>query len=368
VTRPVVPQAPTRDLRALPKAHLHLHLEGAMRPATLGALCARYGIERPADTRGKTFDGFGAFLKVFWAACDCVRSRDDLARLIHEVAEDAAAEGVWWIEPAFDAARYSTLRDGRPDRLFATQEEGWLFVLRAAEAASRATGVGIGFVSAVDRIMPLDHAMERARVTAGLVRSGRHRIESGMACYRGQHAGIVAFGLHGNEQGHPPEPFSPAFAVALDATGLLSTPHAGEIAPSPGGGPASVAAALDHLRAQRIAHGVLAIEDPELVTRLAAERVCLDICPTSNLLLGVFSSVAAHPLRRFFEAGVPCTLGSDDPLLFGADLVDEFTLCREEIGLSDAQLAALARTSFVHSGAPQPVKNAGIAAVDAWMG
>jgi adenosine deaminase len=358
---------PPRDLRALPKAHLHLHLEGAMRPATLAELCARYGIEQPADTRGQKFEDFGGFLKVFWAACDGIRSRDDLARLILEVAEDAIADGAWWIEPAFDAARYSTLRAGSPHQLFESQEEGWLFALAAAEAASRATGVGIGFVSAVDRIMPLEHAMERAKVTAELVKAGRHRIRSGMPCFEGPHAGIVAFGLHGNEEGHPPEPFAEAFAVALEGTGLLSAPHAGEIAPYPGGGPASVTGALDHLRPQRIAHGVLAIEDPAVVARLAAEQMCLDVCPTSNLLLNVFPSPEAHPLPRLLEAGVPCTLGSDDPLLFGASLLDEFALCRDAMGQDDASLAAMARASFLHSGAPEPVKRAGVAAVAAWL-
>jgi adenosine deaminase len=355
-----------RDLKALPKANLHLHLEGAMRPATLAELCARHGVPPPADTRGRRFANFGAFLEVFWAACDGIRTRVDLARLILEVAEDAAADGAWWIEPAFDAARYSTLRAGRPDRLFATQEEGWLFVLAAAQTASAATGVGIGFVSAVDRIMPLDHALERAAVTADLAKSGRHMVRSGMRCFDGRHAGIVAFGLHGKEEGHPPAPFASAFAVALDGTGLLSAPHAGEIAPSAGAGAASVAAALDHLRARRIAHGVLAIEDEALLARLAAGQICLDVCPTSNLLLGVFASPQAHPLPRLLAAGVPCTLGNDDPLLFGASLLDEFALCRDAMGLDDGRLAAMARDSFVHSGAPPAVKAAGTAAVAAW--
>jgi adenosine deaminase len=365
VTKPV-PPASRRDLKALPKANLHLHLEGAMQPATLAALCDRHGVPPPADTRGRKFANFDGFLEVFWAACAGVRTHDDLARLIFEVAEDAAADGAWWIEPAFDAARYSTLRAGGPHRLFETQEEGWLFALEAAQAASKATGVGIGFVSAVDRIMSRGHAMERAAVTAHLVKTGRHMIRSGMPCFAGQHAGIVAFGLHGKEEGHPPAPFAEAFGVALEGTGLLSAPHAGEIASRPGAGAVSVAEALDHLRAQRIAHGVLAIEDDALVARLAAEHVCLDVCPTSNLLLGVFASPHVHPLPRLLGAGVPCTLGSDDPLLFGASLLDEFMLCREHMGLEDDLLAAMARNSFIYSGAPQTVKEAGVAAVAAW--
>lgn len=356
-----------RGLQALPKAHLHIHLEGAMRPETLDELCARYGIARPADTRGVRFDNFGGFVDTFWAASNCIRTHDDLARLILEVAEDAAAHGAWWIEPAFDAERYSTHREGSPYQLFRNQEEGWQFALKAAEDAERTTGVGIGYMSAVDRILPLDRAMSRAEVTADLVKSQSHLIQSGMACSAEAHAGIVAFGLHGNEEGFPPQPFADAFRLALDGTDLLSTPHAGEIAPFPGGGPASVRDAIDHLGAHRILHGVLAIEEPELVERLAREQICLDVCPSSNLLLNVFPSVEAHALPKLLEAGVPCDIGSDDPLLFGPSLLDEFVLCREQMGLSDAQLATLAKTSFTFSGAPQPVVEAGIAAVDAWL-
>lgn len=359
--------ADCRDLRALPKAHLHLHLEGAMRPATLDDLCARYGIDRPEDTRGKHFHNFGGFNAMYAAATRCIRTKDDLARLILEVAEDAAAEGVWWIEPAFDGDRFSTARtDARAHRLFETQAEGWLFALSAAETASRATGVGVGFVSAIDRSKPVELGLARARVTAALVRDNAHLIENGMAGHEGRHPGIVALGLHGPEEGFPPKPFAEAFHIASDA-GLLSTPHAGEIAPAPGGGAASVADALDHLSADRLGHGVLGAADPALVDRLAREQVCLDICPSSNLHLNVFPAIEDHPLPRLLAAGVPCSLGSDDPLLFGPDLVDEFNLCRDRIGLGDAQVASLARTSFEFSGAPAAVKIAGIAAVEAWL-
>ena len=221
------------------------------------------------------------------------------------------------------------------------------FCLEAAEAAAKATGVGIGFISAVDRIRPLDEAMERARVTNQLVKGSEHMIESGMRCYSGKHPGIVGFGLHGNEAGYPPSPLPRCFAWRW-RTDLISAPHAGEIAPDarPGSGAASVRDALDRLDADRVAHGVLAIEDEALVERLAAQKICLDVCPTSNLLLGVFPSIEEHPLSAFVEAGIPCTLGSDDPLLFGPNLVDEFVLCRKGIGFDDRQLASLARKQF----------------------
>lgn len=356
-----------RDLKLLPKAHLHIHLEGAMRPETLDDLCERYRIDRPEDTQGVRFDNFSGFVNMYWAACECIRTRDDLARLILEVAEDAATHGAWWIEPAFDAERFSTLRVDSPYQLFETQEEGWWFALDAAERAGRATGVGIGFISAVDRVTPVEYGLQRAKVTAGIVKSQRHIIQGYMPCFNESHAGIVAFGLHGNEEGYPPEPFEEVFRVALEDTGLLSVPHAGEIAPFPGGGPASVLGAVNSLRANRIQHGVLAIEDLDLVKRLAQEKICLDVCPSSNLLLNVFPSLETHPLPQLLEIGVPCNLGSDDPLLFGSSLLDEFVLCRMRMGLVDEQLASLARTSFQYSGAPQAVKAAGIAAIDQWL-
>lgn len=355
------------DLRQLPKAHLHIHLEGAMRLSTLTELCQRYQIPQPENTQGKTFENFGGFVQMYWAACSCIRSRDDLARVILEVAEDAAEQGVWWIEPAFDSERYSTLRDEDCYRLFDNQQEGWLFALQAAEAAERATGVGIGFVSAADRAMPVENALERARVTAQLVASGQHMIESGMKHYTGSHAGIAAFGLHGNEQGFPPEPFAEAFKMALSGTELLSTPHAGEIAPFPGAGPDSVSAALDHLGARRIMHGVLAIHDLNVVERLAREKVCLDVCPSSNLLLSVFPSSQQHPLADLLAAGVPCSLNSDDPLLFGPDLLDEFVLCHQEMGLNYQQLAQMARASFQYSAAPESFRQIGMRSVDQWL-
>lgn len=357
-----------RSLSELPKAHLHVHLEGAMRPDTLDELCARYRIDRPVDTRGRRFTDFGGFNALYWAATHCLRTREDLARLVMEVAEDAAREGVRWIEPAFDAERYSTLRAEGPFRLFEDQTEGWRFVFEAAEAAERATGVGIGFMSAIDRTRALDSAMARARVTAALVRSGEHLIESGMPDFEGRHPALVAVGLHGNEQGHPPEPFDPAFRVALEGTGLLCTPHAGEIAPAPGGGPRSVAGALDALGADRILHGVLAVEEPALVARLARAGVCLDVCPSSNVLLSVVPSLREHPLPQLLEAGVACSLGSDDPLLFGPSLLQEYTLCGSEMELGDVDLARLARSSFEHSAAPAEVKARALADIESWLG
>lgn len=357
----------SRDLRQLPKAHLHIHLEGAMRPATLAELVERYRMTPPPDTRGQHFDNFGGFVATYFAACDCIQSQDDLARLIMEVALDAAEQGVWWIEVAFDGDRYSIMRHDEPAPLFENPHDTWRFALAAAQAASRVSGVGIGFVSAVDRTQGTDAAFARAQLTRQLSDAGDDVIALHTPHYQGKHAAIVAFGLHSNEEGFPPEPFAESFHVATHESTLISAPHAGEIAPFPGTGAASVEGAVTALGARRIAHGVLAASDPDLMARLAREQICLDVCPSSNLLLNVFPSVAEHPLPRLIDAGVPCSLASDDPLLFGPDLVYEFELCRHEMFLDDQTLADLARNSFQFSGAPLVLKRAGIEAVDEWL-
>ncbi|MCH9669965.1 MAG: adenosine deaminase [Gammaproteobacteria bacterium] len=356
-----------KDLKALPKAHLHIHLEGAMRPSTLAELCLRYSIATPPDTRGQKFDNFGGFVQTYFAACDCLRSKDDLARLILEVAEDAAEQGVWWLEAAYDGDRFSIMRADTPYQLFDSARDSWLFALEAARVAEAKTGVAIAFVSAVDRSQPIERAMHRAQTTIELVANDDHLIRSDLPNVGATHAGVVAFGLHGNEQGYPPEPFADAFRLVKERSPLLMTPHAGEIAPSPGQGAASVRGAVDVLGADRIMHGVLGIEDTALVDRLAEERICLDVCPSSNILLKVFASMEEHPLRTLMQRGVPCDLGSDDPLLFGPSLLDEFEVCRTEMHMSDDELATLARNSFEFSGAPERLKAHGLKEIERWL-
>ena len=173
--------------------------------------------------------------------------------------------------------------------------------------------------------------------------------------------GVVGFGLANDETGHPPEPFADAFAIAREA-GLLSVPHAGEL-----DGPASVRGALDALGADRVQHGVRAIEDPELVRRLADSPVCLDVCPTSNVLLSVVPDIASHPLPALLAAGVRCSLNADDPLLFGPNLLAEYELARDELGLDDATLAHVATCSIDASAAPAAVKQRSRAGIAIWL-
>jgi adenosine deaminase len=324
---------PARELRYLPKAHLHVHLEGAMRPLTLAEMAETYGIAVP-PIRG--YGSFRAFVGQYKAACDVMRSPEDLRRLVREVVEDAALSGGVWVEPQYYPMNHV-------NRLGSASETTDL-VLEAGHAAALEFGLGFGLMIAADRTADPAEAEELAQLAAE--RAG---------------AGVVSFGLANDEHGYPPEPFEKAFAIINEA-GLISAPHAGELA-----GPDSVRGAIESLDANRIAHGIRAVEDPELVRRLAAEGICLDLCPTSNVMLSVVPSMAEHPLPRLLAAGVRCSINGDDPLLFGPGLLEEYQLARDQLGLDDEQLAFVARCSVEDSGAPREVVEPAVALIDAWL-
>ena len=206
-------------------------------------------------------------------------------------------------------------------------------MLAALVDASAAYGHRAGLMVSANRTLDPSDAVDQARLAVA---------------YRDQ--GVVSFGLANYEAPFPPEPFAEAFRIARDG-GLLSTPHAGEQL-----GPESVIGALNVLGADRIGHGVRAIEDPELVKRLADSSVCLDVCPTSNIVFSVFPSLDTHSLPALLNAGVRCSINADDPLFFGASLVDEYELCRRKLGFNDDRLAILARCSIEASGAPDDLK------------
>lgn len=304
-----------------------------MRPGTLADLAARYGIEVPA-IRG--YGSFTAFADTYLAACDVLRTDDDLVRLVDETADDAVEAGAVWIEPSIYPPHHR--------ERFGHEEHVIEVLLAAASAASARTGVAIGFMMAGDRTLDPAIAAEQARLAA-----------------RYADRGVVAFGLANDEALGRPELFAEAFTIARDA-GLLSTPHAGELA-----GPESVIGALDALGADRIQHGIRALEQPGLPERLAELGVCLDVCPTSNVMLSVVPSMAEHPLPELLERGVRCSLNADDPLLFGPGLLDEYESVRAEMGLDDATLAGVAVTSIEASGAPDAVKATALAGIDRWM-
>jgi adenosine deaminase len=322
-----------RGLAALPKGHLHIHLEGAMRPATLAELAAERGMDVP-PIRG--FGSFVAFAGMYDAACRVLATEVEMRRLVREVVADAAADGVRWIEPSLYAPRYT--------RVFGSLEATVELVLDELAAAGTDLGVGTGLIVAADRTVDPAEAVTLAGVAVR---------------YAGR--GVVGFGLANDEARWPPEPFADAFRLARDG-GLISAPHGGEL-----DGPASVAGCLDACGAHRVMHGVRAVEDPDLVARLADEGVCLDVCPTSNELLGVVATVEAHPLPALLDAGVRCSINADDPLLFGPGILDEYELCRNRLDLDDGRLAHVARCSLEDSGAPRALVAAAVADIDAWL-
>jgi adenosine deaminase len=334
----------TRSLTALPKAHLHLHFAGAMRHATLVDLADRHGIrlppalteEWPPQLSGTDERGWFRFQRLYDMARSVLRTPADVRRLLTETAEDERAEGSGWLEIQVDPDGYAARFGG----ITAVVE----LVLDAAAAASHATGVGIGLIVAANRTK---HPLE-ARTLARLA-----------AQYAGR--GVIGFGLSNDERRGPAADFARAFRIA-ERAGLLLVPHGGELA-----GPVSVAACLDDLHADRIGHGVRAAEDPAVVKRLAAEGVTCEVCPSSNVALGVAAAPSQVPLRQLFEAGVPVALGADDPLLFGPRLAAQYEIARYAHGFGDAELADLARTSVLSSIVPEPRRTRLLAGIDDWL-
>jgi adenosine deaminase len=322
-----------RDLAALPKAHLHLHLEAGMRPTLLADLSEKYGREVPV-IRG--YGSFAAFSETYVAATDVLRQREDWERLADELCAEHAREGAVYLEPSFWAGNYR--------QQFASDEACWDQLLEVFDAAAARHGVTVRFMVAVDRVHDSpDSAMRLVKLAVSYP----------------DH--VVSFGLHNDEVGHPPQDFVEPFRAARDA-GLLITPHAGELEHGQ-----FVADSIDLLGAHRIQHGVRSFEVPGLVERLAELGTCLDICPTSNIMLAVFPTLAEHPLPALLDAGVRCSINGDDPLLFGPGLLDEYELCRTELGFDDERMATIARASIECGGAPDAVKADALAGVDGWL-
>lgn len=332
------------DLSALPKAHLHLHLTGAMRQSTMVELAQAHDVVLPPALTGdwppklSTVDerGWFRFQRLYDLARSVLRAPEDVFRLVRETAEDEAAEGSGWLELQADPSGYATRFGG----ITAFTE----LLLDAAARAAEATGVGIAIVIAANRT---GHPLE-ARALARLA-----------AQFAGR--GVVGFGLSNDERRGPAEDFERAFRIA-ERAGLLLVPHAGELV-----GPASVSATLDRLHADRIGHGVRSVEDPEVVKRLAATGVALEVCPSSNVALGVAPDPAAVPVRTLFEAGVPVALAADDPLLFGRRLVKQYEIARDVHQFTPTELAELARASILNSAAPTPIRTRLLASIDAWL-
>jgi adenosine deaminase len=336
----------SRDLTLLPKAHLHLHFTGSMRISTLRDLATTHGIRLPsalldddplhvpADERG-----WFRFQRLYDAARACVRSEADMRRIVAEAAQDDAAEGSGRLEIQVDPTSYAPFVGGVTPALE--------IVLDAARQAAVDTGVDIGVIVAASRMR---HPLE-ART---LARLAAHHAGDGP----GQ---VVGFGLSNDERRGETAEFAPAFAIAR-AAGLASVPHGGELL-----GPAHVEDVVGHLVPDRLGHGVRSAEDPRVLERVVEEGVALEVCPASNVSLGVYGSAEGVPLRVLVEAGATVALGADDPLLFHSRLVDQYVIARDAHGFSDAELAELARASVRASRAADDVRARLLAGVDDWL-
>jgi adenosine deaminase len=333
-----------RGVAALPKAHLHLHLTGSMRHATLVELAGLHGVhlpealaaDWPPQLSGADERGWFRFQRLYDIARSVLRTEADVFRLVREAAADERADGSGWLELQVDPSGYAARFGGLTPVLE--------LVLAAAAAAQDATGVGVGVIVAANRTK---HPLE-ARTLARLA-----------ARYAGR--GVTGFGLSNDERRGAVADFAPAFRIAAQA-GLCAVPHGGELA-----GPASVRACLDDLHAGRIGHGIAAARDPDLLRRIAADGVTLEVCPTSNVALGVAAVASDVPLRPLLDAGVQVALGADDPLLFGPRLAAQYELARAVHGLTDAELAELARMSVRGSVAPDTVRGQLLAGIDDWL-
>jgi adenosine deaminase len=333
-----------RDLSTLPKAHLHLHFTGSMRPTTLLELAEKYGVHlpealtggEPPKLRATDERGWFRFQRLYDIARSCLRTPEDIQRLVREAAEEDVRDGSRWLEIQVDPTSYAPTLGG----LIPALE----IILDAVESASRATGLGMRVIVAANR---MKHPLE-ARTLARLA-------------VRYADRGVVGFGLSNDERRGMARDFDRAFAIARSG-GLLAAPHGGEL-----NGPTSVRDCLDDLRATRVGHGVRAAEDPKLLRRLADRGVTCEVCPASNVALGVYEKPEDVPLRTLFDAGVPMALGADDPLLFGSRLAAQYELARRHQGFGDSELAELARQSVRGSAAPEQVAKGLLTEIDTWL-
>ncbi|MDP3967117.1 MAG: adenosine deaminase [Nocardioides sp.] len=344
MTESATRSAARRPLRTLPKAHLHLHFTGSMRHDTLLELAAREGVvlpdalveDWPPQLSAADEKGWFRFQRLYDVARSVLRTEDDVRRLVREAAEDDAADGSRWLEIQVDPSGYAARFGG----ITAFTD----LVLDAVADARARTGIGMAVVIAANRTR---HPMD-ARTLARLAAQYADR-------------GVVGFGLSNDERRGSTHEFAPAFRIA-ERAGLLLTPHGGELR-----GAEHARVCMDELRADRLGHGVRVAEDPALLDEVVSRGIALEVCPTSNVSLGVYSDLASVPVPTLLEAGATIALGADDPLLFGSRLAAQYATMRAAHDLDDATLASLARGSVTASRAPDDVKAQVHAEIDAWL-
>ena len=283
---------------AVPKIELHVHLEGAIRPATLLDIADRNGLRLPFGTEEEAarfyqFRDFAHFIEIWMLTTNVLQTARDYQQIVHDYAAEAAGHGAVYLEGIFSPFE-RIVRGIDPDEIFNGYCDG-------AEQAQQEYGIEVRLTPDIGR--QLDPAEVEPMI--------RHAVK---------HAdrGVVGLGLGGDEAESPASDWARCFAIAREG-GLGSVPHAGEST-----GPAAVRDAIEVLGANRIRHGIGAATDPDLLTELAERGIGCDVCPTSNVRTGVVPSLAAHPMPRMVAAGVACTINTDDPAMFDTDLSREY--------------------------------------------
>jgi len=340
------PDRSRRDLARLPKAHLHLHFTGSLDVATLRELAALADIPLPdtlVDTEAlsvpATTRGWHRFQRSYDTARLVVASEEAMRRVVSAAVANDAREGSRRLELQIDPSSYAPHVGGIVEALEIVMDE--------ARRSGQQYGLSVGVVVAASRLRNPMQAETLARLAV-------------------RHAGdgpgeVVAFGLSNDEEAGVTEEWSHAFAIARRA-GLALVPHGGELA-----GPEHVRRIVDSLHPTRLGHGVRTTEDPALLEELVSRGIAFEVCPTSNVHLGVYESAGDVPLRMLVEAGATVALGADDPLLFLARLTDQYELARDVLGFTDPELADLARSSIRASLAGPTEKAEWLAEVDDWL-
>lgn len=328
---------PARELLALPKVELHVHLEGTITAATAVELAEQHG-EDPDEVLAledgdypARYRGFAHFLEVFLATSRQVRTPDDLTAVAAAFVRQQAAQGIRYTEATFTPLTH-TAAGMEPGAMWAALRDGF-----SVEADTH-----VGLIC--DTVREL----------------GPAGVDDLVALVEVADAPIVALGLTGTE-GVAPERDFVGLRTAADRLDLGLVVHAGET-----GGPEHVRAALDDLGADRIAHGVASVRDPELLARLVRDRVVLEVCPSSNVCLGVASDLDTHPVKDLLQAGAAVVIGSDDPPFFATTLSDELAHVVRVAGLTRHDLAALQRRAVHASFAPASITDDLLRAIDAW--
>ena len=340
-------------IQEMPKAEIHIHLEGAIQPETVLKLAQRHNMQDrlPSNDVNELrqwfqFTDFPHFIKIYLTIQDMLRTAEDFELIVYENGKEMAAQNILYRELTVTTYTHTHYQKKM------TIED----ILRGLEngrsRAKKEFGVEMRWVFDVPRNL-------------AFAEDGRYLPECAEIALEqaqfGQSIGVVGFGLGGNEVGAPPEPFARVFAKAK-AAGLLSVPHGGETM-----GADSVWGCIKELRADRIGHGVRAIEDPKLLDYLIERQIPLEINPTSNQCLHIFPDFARHPFRKLDEMGVFVTVNSDDPPLFSTNLNQEYAVLAEYFGYDKAGMARIARRAFEVSGVETAVKTQLLQTFDTWQ-